>query len=126
MDAILGQPLAAAAAQGLPLFLPWSTEYMKLGSGFDSRHITSGQSPWISSPAFDIDDRISFIREDDGGTGSVREGRSSSTLQHSEHLSASLGATVGCSFLSANVTGSFDRAVSKNTAVRNSTCFSKM
>ncbi|EUC40363.1 hypothetical protein COCMIDRAFT_109002 [Bipolaris oryzae ATCC 44560] len=101
------------ASQGLPLYLPWSKDYIAIGSGFNSASIASSSSPWVSKCPYIIDN-AKCVMEISGTTSSYREGNSFSSVQHSEHLSASLGVTVGCKFLSANVTGSYDETVSDN------------
>lgn len=104
------------ASQSLPLYLPWSKDYIAIGSGFNSAAIESDSSPWVSKYPYMIDNAKCIV-EIDGAVSSYREGNSSSSAQHSEHLSASLGVTVGCKFLSASVAGSYDKSVSDNLAV---------
>jgi hypothetical protein len=69
----------------------------------------------ISALALDEDAHCAL--ENDGGVASYREGNSFSSAQPSEHLSGSLGVTVGNKFLSANVTGSYNTSIQQNFSV---------
>lgn len=107
LDNLRMNSLQNLASQSLVLYLPWSKAHIAIGSGFNWAAIASGSSPWVSKCPYIID----------GGISSYWEGNSSSSAQHSEHFSASLGVTVGCKFLSVSVTGSYDKSVSDNLAV---------
>ena len=104
------------ASQSLSIFLPRPNDRIAIGSGFESKFIASGRLPWVSKCAYIIED-AKCILEIDGGISGYRKGNSNSSVQYSEHLSASLGVTVGCKFLSANVTGSYDKSLSNSVAV---------
>lgn len=51
------------------------------------------------------------------GKANFRESESDSHLSTTDHYSGSLGATVGCPFLKANVTGNYDNTVNCNADV---------
>jgi hypothetical protein len=110
--------LATLAAMEAPLFLPWSTELARIGTGFDSRLISEvARKPWSAKCAFDDLDQCMALCETAGCSTSFREGSTDSTSSSSEHLSMSLGVTVGNKLLSANVTGSYDSKIELNQDV---------
>ncbi|ETI27793.1 hypothetical protein G647_00242 [Cladophialophora carrionii CBS 160.54] len=107
--------LASLAAMEAPLFLPWSTELARIGTGFDSRLIdNAAKKAWVPKCAFQNLEEAVALCETAGCTTSFREGSTDSTSSSSEHMSMSLGVTVGNKLLSANVTGSYDSRIELN------------
>ncbi|KAJ9613427.1 hypothetical protein H2200_003369 [Cladophialophora chaetospira] len=107
--------LALQAAAGAPLHIPWSSSPIRLGTGFDSAAIGSSEGPWKSSYPFSVPPHVpQLLCEIDESIASYKDGLSASAGSTSEHLSASLAVTVGCDFLSASVTGDYDKAVLEN------------
>lgn len=104
-----------------PLILPWHPQKtIAPGTLFHSRLCESEEGPWSQQSPFKSDSLAETPFEfvaDDGGVGSFRSATSSVSGSSSEHLSVSMGVTVGAPFLSASVTGSYDREVQKNTDV---------
>ena len=108
------------ASSNQPLLLPWMHTYIRPCTGFDSRYIASPRGPWIDRSPFDDQDISSLKLEytkKDNAKASYKEAVSSSHATSSEHYSGSLGITVGCPFLKANVTGTYDRMVMKSADV---------
>lgn len=120
--------LQAQAEAGAPLALPWSREEKPLLTGFDSSKMTdSSDGPWIATASpFSAQSIVTatIVPDVSGGVGVYREGFSTRSESSHEHLSASLGVTVGYSFLNANVTGEYDSTVDKKGNV--SVCFCLM
>ncbi|KAK3070134.1 hypothetical protein LTR53_010993 [Teratosphaeriaceae sp. CCFEE 6253] len=104
--------LQAQAAQKATLSIPCLREPCRLGHGLDSRLLAT-KFPWMPRSAFRRDaETVGQLLALDlhPYRATYREGVSSGSRETSEHLSASLGATIGCDFLSASVTGSYDHA----------------
>ncbi|KAF2007640.1 hypothetical protein P154DRAFT_558070 [Amniculicola lignicola CBS 123094] len=107
--------LAAQAAAGFPLFIPWTAEVVNIGTCFHSSRITSTEGPWAKESAFywDSSHPFSAVCDLEAGMARVNEVTSSSSRFSQEHMSASLGVTIACPFLSGNVTGFYDKHVTK-------------
>lgn len=109
-----------AAACGL-ISIPWTRQPVSLGLGFDSQITDPKADPFQwSNCAFDNpqlkESKIVYHRFDNcrGTYLSAATTRSTSSI---EHLSLSLGVTVGNDLLGASVTGSYDKSVLDNKAV---------
>lgn len=102
------------------LFLPSLPRLIRIGTGFDSRHIgDSPIEPWKSSIFEETIGREKACIVDMTGTESFyKQCYSTSTRDTSEHFSASLGVTIGNDFLSGSVSGSYDKAVSEIEQVK--------
>ena len=102
-------------AQHAALFIPWSTgANNNLACGFDSHLALTNRSPWTRSTAFEHSTHPSIVCELGSDTESFRDTGASSSSDKTEHMSASLGVTVGNDYLNVNVTGSYDERSSQN------------
>jgi hypothetical protein len=111
--------LARAIAAGRELVLPWSDDLpTSLGVCFQSALIAT--QPFISDHPFHEsslkNSKICF-HVGEGGTGRFSRACSTSVASNSEHFSATLGVSVGNSFLGASASGIYDTAVSNNKDV---------
>lgn len=115
--------LKAQTEAGAAIALPWSREERPLLTGFDSSKMGDySDGPWIATASpFSAQSIVTatIIPDASGGVGVYREGFSTRMESSNEHLSASLGITVGYPFLNANVTGEYDSNVNetKNVSV---------
>ena len=109
--------LSDLVSEQAPIFLPWCKANIYLGDGFDSRLAIANKLPWTGRSAFDQVHSAAFTAEVDSYAATIRESTSTASKASSEHMSASLGVTVGCDFLSANVTGSYDETTTSNATV---------
>ena len=104
--------LAKLAKAGLPLNIPWMKQAILPGTGLNSDFLS--RSPWTNSSPFQTEPlhgiRLVYMC-DENCQNSYRSAESTSCSRSDEHYSGSLGLTVGCSFLKANVTGSYDKTV---------------
>lgn len=109
-----------------PLNLPWTTSSAAMGEGFDSRKLTTDNVPWVAASglANSQESENEFLIEIGGGRVTYNDAISSSAGSGSEHLSASLGVSVSCPFLSAGVTASYDKMImdSKSSTKLSRTC----
>ncbi|KAJ5646644.1 hypothetical protein N7490_003016 [Penicillium lividum] len=109
--------LQAQTQAGAVIALPWSREEKPLLTGFDSSKMGDySDGPWIvTNSPFSAQSIVSatIVPDASGGVGVYREGFSTRMESSSDHLSASLGITVGYPFLSANVTGQYDSNVNE-------------
>ncbi|KAK2690197.1 hypothetical protein QWA68_010995 [Fusarium oxysporum] len=112
---------------GRELVIPWIHRELTLGTGFSSKLIST-PNPWITARSpFNIDELRKQRLLYDGkveGRHNFRDAESTSHSTGMEHTSGSLGVAVGCSFLSASVTGSYDKTVleTKDTYSVSRTC----
>lgn len=114
------------AKQKLPLNLPWGTVPVVIGTPFFSSR-AENEAPFTGRSPFDTHSLSKTplkFEATDGGRASFTSTSSRSAGHSTEHLSASLGISVGCKFLSAGVTGSYDEDVAENVDVSHS-IFSK-
>jgi hypothetical protein len=113
--------LQAQTEAGVAVALPWSREEKPLLTGFDSAKMrVYPDGPWIPTVSpFSAQSIVTatMVPDPSGGVGVYREGFSTRSESSHEHLSASLGITVGYSFLKANVTGAYDSTVDKTSNV---------
>ncbi|OOQ91472.1 hypothetical protein PEBR_00815 [Penicillium brasilianum] len=111
--------LQAQTEAGVAVALPWSREEKPLLTGFDSTKMRDyPDGPWIPTVSpFSAQSIVTatMVPDPSGGVGVYREGFSTRSESSHEHLSASLGITVGYSFLNANVTGEYDSTVDKTS-----------
>lgn len=114
--------LQAQTEAGVAVALPWSREEKPLLTGFDSTKMRDyPDGPWIPTVSpFSAQSIVTatMVPDPSGGVGVYREGFSTRSESSHEHLSASLGITVGYSFLNVNVTGEYDSTVDKTSNVR--------
>lgn len=116
--------LENAAKAGHPFSFGWSREVRAVMAGLDSARFMNREGPWVLDSPFEVQlARLSAVIPDTPGhsglssIGWYRDGLSTSAGSSSEHLSASLGLTVGYPFLNANVTAKYDKAVSSDSNV---------
>ncbi|KAJ5939745.1 hypothetical protein N7466_002879 [Penicillium verhagenii] len=111
--------LQAQADARATLALPWSREEKPLLAGFDSSKMRDHpDGPWLATASpFSAHSIVTatIVPDASGGVGVYREGYSTRSESSHEHLSASLGITVGYPFLNANVTGEYDSTVNKKS-----------
>jgi hypothetical protein len=111
--------ISLLARQQLPFLLPWSTVPIPIGTTFFSSR-ASGPAPFANTSPFDAaslsSTRLNFEARK-GGQATFTNTSSRHTGHNEEHLSASLGVSVGCKFLSVGVTGSYDEDVVQNNDV---------
>ncbi|KAJ5887306.1 hypothetical protein N7504_011353 [Penicillium tannophilum] len=109
--------LQAQTEAGAAIALPWSREEKPLLTGFDSAKMRDySDGPWIATASpFSAQSIVTatIVPDASGGVGVYREGFSTRMESSNEHLSASLGITVGYPFLNANVTGEYDSNVNE-------------
>ncbi|CAG9982475.1 unnamed protein product [Clonostachys byssicola] len=113
--------LEGLSGGGHPFSIPWSHDVRVLLGGFKSSWVTRIEGPWVGKGAFDTSDvQIhTVIPDTQGGSTSYKDAITTSTAVSNDHLSASLGITVGYPFLNASVTGEYDRTVMEShNAVR--------
>jgi hypothetical protein len=105
--------LSAYVDAGHPFSVPWASDAREVLTGFISTRIADTSGPWLSSCAFDLAQaRLTAVLPDlRGGIASFRDGHSTHSSSTGEHLSAELGVSVGYPFLSASVSGKYDRNV---------------
>lgn len=106
---------------GREIVIPWIHRELALGTGFSSK-LVSTPNPWITAKSpFNIEvlrkQRLLYDGKVEG-RHNFRDAESTSHSTGMEHTSGSLGVTVGCSFLSASVTGSYDKTVLETKDVR--------
>jgi hypothetical protein len=111
--------LSNLSSARLPLCIPWSRtmKAVRLGTTFHSR-LSATFDPWSKAcPFLDIAAMPILYTNDDGGQATYISAKSTSAGSNLEHLSMSLGLSVGCSFLGASVTGKYDKDVLENSDV---------
>ena len=109
------------ADAGLPLQIPWMRQEIALGTGLSSALLAS-EKPWMPVSPFDLgssDSKWLAYEGETEGKANFRDSESDSHLSTADHSSGSLGVTVGCPFLKANVTGNYDKTVNYNADVSN-------
>jgi len=111
--------LESMTSAGHAFALPWRCETISLLTGFDASRMKELGGPWMTQSPFEVSDlKMSTILCDTkGGTATYRDGLSTSAGTYSEHISASLGLTIGYPFLNANVTAKYDRQVVEKKSV---------
>ncbi|OJJ42179.1 hypothetical protein ASPZODRAFT_147706 [Penicilliopsis zonata CBS 506.65] len=105
------------ARDGHAFGLPWSNQVKMPLTGFESSRVEDAtRGPWLLSSPFDLSEAslTTLLPETGSWTASFRDGFSTHASSSHEHLSASLGLTVGCPFLSASVSAEYDRTVQNN------------
>lgn len=106
--------LEGFSAGGHSFSIPWSHDVRVLLCGFQTSKMKKTAGPWVAShTAFDTSaiDMTSIIPDTQGGSTSYKDGLSTSSTTSYDHLSASLGITIGYPFLSGSVTGEYDKTV---------------
>ncbi|VUC37254.1 unnamed protein product [Clonostachys rosea] len=105
--------LEGLSSGGHPFSIPWSHDVGVLLGGFKSSWVTRREGPWVGKGAFDTSgmQMTAIIPDTQGGSTSYKDAITTSTAVSNDHLSASLGITVGYPFLNASVTGEYDRTV---------------
>jgi hypothetical protein len=116
----LENPLVTQAKNAVEIVVPWGNESVKPGAGFESKSMLTG-SPWKTDPSpfksFEATENYMAYEPRGDGRANYRSADSYSHGTSTAHYSGSLGATVDAIFASANVTGSFDRAIQENKDV---------
>ncbi|EON69944.1 hypothetical protein W97_09209 [Coniosporium apollinis CBS 100218] len=109
--------LSKQAAGGTQLNLPWSARYIAPGTSFKSALVKAPEGPFLKPSPFDSKslEEAAYVFEKNDLQGSFMEATSTSSGFNSEHLSVSLGITVGCSFLNASVSGRYDKSLLQNS-----------
>lgn len=112
--------LAAFVDAGHAFSVPWAGDARNLLTGFTSSSMLDDRGPWLPTCAFDTGKaKMTAVLSDlQGGIASFRDGSSTHSGSSQEHLSAELGVSVGYPFLSASVSGKYDRDVLENENVR--------
>ncbi|KAI0965327.1 hypothetical protein F4678DRAFT_467666 [Xylaria arbuscula] len=109
--------LSDHAEAGMPLWVPWMRQEIAMGTGMNSALLKT-ENPWVSLSPFEFGTKEAKWIVYDGktdGKSTFRETESDSHSSTVDHYSGSLGVTVGCPFLKANVTGSYDKTVNTTT-----------
>ncbi|KAK4205405.1 hypothetical protein QBC40DRAFT_320126 [Triangularia verruculosa] len=125
--------LESTAAAGHPFSVAWSHEVRAILAGLESRRLRDASGPWMLETPFSLEHvKLCAVIPDalgDGGLSSVgnfHDGFSTTISSSHEHLSASLGVTVGYPFLNASVSAKYDKTVKENKngvkASRNASC----
>ena len=125
MDDPCRPSLDAITGAGHAFSIPWGHRVCALMTSFDSSRMSHPDGPWVKPSPFDLASlgMTTIIPDTGGGIASFQDGLSTNLGSSSDHLSASLGLTVGYPFLNASVTGQYDSTVMENENVRNpSTC----
>ena len=120
-DINLAEPARASIARqakaNLPLLLPWHpSETIKPGALFRSR-LCETDDPWAKNTPFKPSSLASIpllFHNDDGGAASFKSHISRLAVSDTEHMSVSMGVSIGCPILGASVTGRYDKEVSEN------------
>jgi len=111
------------AQAGLPLILPWHpTMTVAPGTLFHSR-LYQTENPWAKDSPFvpeSLGTTPVTFRVVDGGAASYKSVEGSSSSSNEEHLSVGLGVSADCMFLTASVSGQYDKNVQENKSVSNS------
>jgi hypothetical protein len=96
-----------------PFSLPWGHDVRVILGGFKVEDMSKQKGPWTRTSAFEISgsEMLAIVPDTKGGSMSYRDGMTTSSETSDDHLSASLGLTVGYPFLNASVTGDYDRNV---------------
>lgn len=109
--------LQYAASSLIPFNLPWSTNKIKVGTGFHSR-LASSDNPFASESAFDeysLKSARLRYRSETGGTYAHTE---SSTAAHSrDHMDFSLAASADVAIVNVSGQAKFEQNAIKNTDV---------
>ena len=111
--------ITSQASSSLPILLPWSSSIAPVLPGTAFRSIlASTDAPWATvSPFTELGDQLIVYTNDDGGLSTYNSAKSTSSSSNSEHLSVSLGVSVGCPFLNASASGQYDKDVLENKDV---------
>ncbi|KAF4341607.1 hypothetical protein FBEOM_4509 [Fusarium beomiforme] len=111
--------LEALTAGRHPFSLPWGHGVRVLLGGFKADGISKKTGPWATTSAFDISNTelLAVVPDAKGGSMSYKDSMTTSSETSDDHLSASLGLTVGYPFLNASVTGEYDRNVMESRNV---------
>lgn len=114
--------LDSMTTAGHAFALPWRRETISLLTGFNSNRMKDAGGPWMSQSPFEMSDlkMATILSDTKGGTATYRDGLSTSAGTCSEHISASLGLTIGYPFLNANVSAKYDRDVVEKKSVSHS------
>ncbi|KAF5536436.1 hypothetical protein FPHYL_12968 [Fusarium phyllophilum] len=96
-----------------PFSLPWGHDVRVLLGGFKVEDMSKQKGPWTKKSAFEISgsEMLAVVPDTKGGSMSYKDGMATNSETSDDHLSASLGLTVGYPFLNASVTGDYDRNV---------------
>lgn len=111
--------IVGLVTSGLPILLPWSSSIaaVRPGTTFHSR-LSATDDVWSKhNPFADLDKTRVVYTNSDGGQATYNSTKTTSSANNSEHLSVSLGVSVGCKFLNASVTGQYDKDVLENNDV---------
>ncbi|EPS38300.1 hypothetical protein H072_8002 [Dactylellina haptotyla CBS 200.50] len=102
-----------------PLSIPWSREARMPLTCFNSARMLWQKGPWVASCPFDTESLqlVAVLPDGQGRIGSYVESVSTSSNTVNDHLSASVGITIGYPFLNAGVEVDYDRSVLENKNV---------
>lgn len=108
--------LTRIANIGHAFAIPWNHEVQPLLRGFDSARIMDRNGPWVTNSPFEENEAkaCTMCYESSNSSYTYREGESSQSHSSSEHMSFNLGVSVGPPFLSAEVSGKYDKTVLSN------------
>ncbi|KAM0425739.1 hypothetical protein ACHAPT_008987 [Fusarium lateritium] len=109
--------ISRVAQSSLPIFIPWHREQKRITSGFDSSSLKAFNGPWKDASPFSEHAVYSSKCQAKLENGASRDvqGHSASNSITSEHLSGSLGVSVGNAIVEVGVTASYDQKMQQLT-----------
>jgi len=111
--------ISSLASLRRAIVLPWGTRPIELGASFQSNRSTSPDRPFLSQSAFDGAHlaQAHVLYDASPNAGTYEEHTTSMNSHSSEHLRASIGVSIGGSFLGGSVSGEYDKAVLENSNI---------
>ncbi|RSM04554.1 hypothetical protein CEP52_006782 [Fusarium oligoseptatum] len=109
--------ISRVAQSSLPIFIPWHREQKHITCGFQSVNLTSPDGPWKDASPF-LESAVYQSKcqtKLENGAARDVEGHSASNSITSEHLSGSLGVSVGNAVVEVGVTASYDQQMQELT-----------
>lgn len=105
--------LESFSSGGHPFSIPSGHDVRVPLCGFQTANMRQQKGPWVTMSAFEASGLAltAVILDTKGGTMSYKDGMTTSSTTSDDHLSASLGLTIGYPFLNASVTGQYDKDV---------------
>lgn len=102
-----------------PISLPWFAKTVIPGTTFHSRLSNTGDPFGHTTPfkTESLQKSPLVYRIEDGAECTFYSAETKTKLTSRDHMSLSLGVSVGCSFLNASVTGGYDKDVRENRDV---------
>ncbi|RSL47246.1 hypothetical protein CEP54_013485 [Fusarium duplospermum] len=109
--------ISRVAQSSLPIFIPWHREQKHITCGFQSVNLKSPNGPWKDASPF-LESAVYLSKcqtKLENGAARDVEGHSASNSITSEHLSGSLGVSVGNAVVEVGVTASYDQQMQEVT-----------